>query len=75
MNQDFEISIILPCLNEEKSIGKCIESVIKVINKFSLDAEVIVVNNGSTDNSENIIKSYIGKIPNLKIIDEKIKEI
>ena len=72
MNREFEISIILPCLNEEKSIGKCIESVKKIIDKFSFDAEIIVVDNNSDDSSKEITESYIKSTPNLKIVDEKV---
>jgi glycosyltransferase involved in cell wall biosynthesis len=71
MNPKPEISIILPCLDEEKSVGKCIESINKIIDKFSLNAEIIIVNNDSTDNTDNIIKSYLKDSINLKIIYEK----
>ena len=46
-----EISIILPCLNEEKALGTCLDDIKQVINKNQLDAEIIVVDNGSTDKS------------------------
>ncbi len=45
-----ELSIILPCLNEENSISKCINNIKNVI----FDAEIIVVNNNSTDKSKQI---------------------
>jgi len=54
------ISIILPCLNEEKAIGKCINNIKKVIN-----AEIIVVNNNSTDQSKEIALNK-----NVIVIDE-----
>lgn len=50
-----EISIILPCLNEEESIGSCLNEIKEVVEKNNLDAEIIVVDNGSTDNSRKII--------------------
>lgn len=53
-----EISIILPCLNEQESIGKCLTQIKQVIQENQLNAELIIVNNGSTDNSCNIIKQY-----------------
>jgi len=46
-----EISIILPCLNEEKALGSCIDKIGAVIHENKLDAEIIVSDNGSTDNS------------------------
>jgi len=52
-----KLSIILPCLNEESAIGDCLESIHSVISKNHIDAEIIVVDNGSTDNSVKIIES------------------
>jgi len=51
-----EISIILPCLNEEQAIGSCLDTINEVIEKEKLDAEIIVVDNGSTDNSCKIAR-------------------
>lgn len=51
-----EISIILPCLNEEGAIGACLDEIKGAVEKHNLDAEIIVVDNGSTDNSRSIIK-------------------
>ncbi len=49
------ISIIIPCYNGEKYIDKCLQS---VLNQTYKKLEVIVVNDGSTDNSEEKILSY-----------------
>ena len=46
-----ELSIILPCLNEEQALSLCLGKIKDVIEKNNLDAEIIVVDNGSTDNS------------------------
>ncbi len=53
-----KLSIIIPVYNSEKTIKKCIESVLKQKNN---DIEIVIINDGSTDNSENIIKEYIEK--------------
>ena len=52
-----KISIIIPVYNREKEIEKCLESVIN--QKNIEEIEVIIINDGSTDNSENIILNYI----------------
>lgn len=54
------LSIIIPCKNEEKYLKKCIDSILK--NKGKSVFEIIVVDNGSTDNTFNILKSYQDKI-------------
>jgi glycosyltransferase involved in cell wall biosynthesis len=53
------ISIIMPCLNEEKSIGNCIEKAVKVVKQNKLNAEIIIIDNNSTDKSYQIIKNKI----------------
>ena len=55
-NKSPEISIILPCLNEEQALGYCIDEIKQVIKENKLNAEIIVVDNGSTDKSIEIAK-------------------
>jgi len=52
-----KISVVLPCLNEEKTIGVCIEKIKKAFVKFNLDGEIIVSDNGSTDKSAEISRN------------------
>ena len=52
------ISVIVPIYNVEKYLHKCIDSIIKQTLK---DIEIILVNDGSTDNSEKIIDEYAQK--------------
>ena len=49
------VSIITPVYNGEKYIEKCIES---VLNQTYKNLEMIIVDDGSIDNSENIRKKY-----------------
>ena len=50
-----KISVIIPVYNGEKYIQRCVDS---VLNQTYSDIEIIVINDGSTDNTENILKSY-----------------
>jgi len=51
-----KISIIVPVYNTEKYLSKCIES---LIGQTYNNLEIIIINDGSTDNSENIVKNYL----------------
>jgi len=57
-----QVSIIMPCLNEEEAIGICLGQVEAVIKKSNLDAEIIVVDNGSGDNSCNVARERKAKL-------------
>lgn len=53
-----DISIIVPIYNAEKFIEKCIES---LLNQTKKELEFILINDGSTDNTESLIKKYQDK--------------
>lgn len=53
-----KFSIIIPVYNTEKYIEKCLNS---IVNQSFSDFEVIVINDGSTDNSEKIIDVFCSK--------------
>ncbi|MDE2188501.1 MAG: glycosyltransferase family 2 protein, partial [Patescibacteria group bacterium] len=65
-----ELTIILPCLNEEKAIGFCLDEIKKVIDKNNIAAEILVVDNGSTDRSCHIVQTMAKQLPKLKLIHE-----
>ena len=50
-----KISVVMPVFNEEKYVGKAIES---ILNQTFTDFEFIIIDDGSTDDSVKIIKSY-----------------
>ena len=57
---DTLFSIIVPVYNTEKYIESCLDSIVQAIDT---DCEVIIINDGSTDDSEKIIQKYLKKIP------------
>jgi glycosyltransferase involved in cell wall biosynthesis len=58
-----KISFCIPAYNCEDTIGRCIESILSLTYS---NKEIIIVNDGSTDNTPNILKKYPVKIANLK---------
>ncbi|MBP6926430.1 MAG: glycosyltransferase [Candidatus Pacebacteria bacterium] len=59
-----KISVIIPCHNEEKSIRACVESCLSQTRPFD---QILVVNDGSTDRSGEILKEFGDKIEVLTI--------
>lgn len=53
-----KISVIVPVYNVENYLAKCLHS---LVNQTLKDIEIIIVNDGSTDNSQQIIDEYIKK--------------
>ena len=54
------ISIVIPAYNEEKAIKQTLDEIIKVIkeNKQLKNSEIIVINDGSTDNTKSILEKF-----------------
>lgn len=60
------LSIILPAYNEEKNLPKVINQIIEVVDELKLDAEIIVVDDGSTDKTREVITELEKKHPIVK---------
>lgn len=60
------ISIVIPCYNEEKNINRTLDAILGLAEEKDYNFEVIVVNDGSKDNSWNVIKNYAEKYPQIK---------
>ena len=63
-----KVSIIVPVYNVEKLLSRCLNS---LVNQSLSDIEIICVNDGSTDNSLNILKSFSEKDSRIIIIDKQ----
>jgi glycosyltransferase involved in cell wall biosynthesis len=59
------ISVLLPCYNEEEGVGICIDKINKVFDKERLDGEILVIDNGCTDNTVEVAKTL-----GVKVVDE-----
>ncbi len=57
-----EISVVMPCLNEEETLGICIRKAKDTIAKLDLDAEIVIADNGSTDRSVEIAESMGARV-------------
>ena len=46
-----EVTVIIPCLNEAKTVGKCVEIAVASLNSSGITGEVLVADNNSSDYS------------------------
>jgi glycosyltransferase involved in cell wall biosynthesis len=53
-----EISVVIPCLNEEEAVGKVVDQALEGIRRSGRTGEVIVVDNGSTDRSAEVAAEH-----------------
>ena len=57
-----EVSAVIPCLNEEKTIGLCIEKALNAFQRLGIRGEVLIADNGSTDNSVALSRSLGARV-------------
>lgn len=57
-----EVSVVIPCLNEERTIGACIKKAQAALQEAGLTGEIVVADNGSTDGSVRIVEQLGGRI-------------
>ena len=62
MNRGIEVSVVLPCLNEQETILICINKIKEVFAKGKINGEIIVADNGSTDRSPEIAQAAGAKV-------------
>lgn len=67
-----EISVIMPALNEEENILVAIDNTLKAFSEFKIDGEVIVVNDGSQDKTEELIRNAMEKDIRITMIKHQI---
>lgn len=72
MNEKVKISVIIPVYNVEKYLDKMLAS---VFNQTINNLQVIIVNDGSTDNSETIIEKYIDMQPDIIYLKQENKGV
>lgn len=65
------LSIIMPALNEEDNILQAIENSLTSMKKFNISGDIIVVNDGSIDNTKKIVEDLIKKYDSVQLINHE----
>ncbi|MDQ6745684.1 MAG: glycosyltransferase family 2 protein [Actinomycetota bacterium] len=63
---EYEVSIVMPCLNEAESLAPCLEAAQEAIVASGVRGEVIVADNGSTDGSVELAQSLGARVVHVK---------
>jgi len=67
-----KISIVIPCLNEEKYIAMCLDSLV-IFDYDKLEIEILIVDGLSSDKTREIVRTYIEKYHFIKLLDNPNK--
>jgi dolichyl-phosphate beta-glucosyltransferase len=62
-------SIVIPAYNEGERLGATLEKVLAYVGQHGWDAEVIVVNDGSRDNTAELVRAYAERNHNLRLVE------
>jgi glycosyltransferase involved in cell wall biosynthesis len=60
--KDIEVSVVMPCLNEEITVGTCVRKAVETLKRLGVSGEVVVSDNGSTDNSVKVAESLGARV-------------
>jgi len=66
---NIKLSIIIPAYNEKSRIKETLDDVLNYIKKVDYPVEIIVIDDGSTDNTVTVVENYINKQKNIRIIN------
>ena len=61
-----EVSVVIPCLNEEDTLARCIEKARQACREHSIAGEIVVADNGSTDLSRAIAERHGARVVMIK---------
>lgn len=66
-NKNILVSVVMPCLNEQETLGNCVEKAQRTLKKLGFIGEVVVADNGSTDDSVAIAERLGARVVHQKL--------
>lgn len=57
-----EVSVVMPCLNEARTVGRCVEKAQRALKELGVRGEVVVADNGSTDGSQDLARQQGARV-------------
>ena len=60
--QTVELTVLMPCLNEARTLGACIERALRFVEEAGVSAEIVIADNGSTDGSQALARELGARV-------------
>lgn len=67
-NSKFNVTVVIPCRNEEKYIAACLDSIL-ACNSEQAEISVLVCDGLSNDSTRSIVRNYCDRFPNIFLVD------
>jgi glycosyltransferase involved in cell wall biosynthesis len=61
-----DVTVVMPCLNERRTVGVCVQKAISTMERLGIRGEVLVADNGSTDDSQRIAEAMGARVIEVK---------
>jgi glycosyltransferase involved in cell wall biosynthesis len=65
---DLTITVVMPALNEERDVEAAISNTLSALETFHIEGDIIVVNDGSTDRTTDVVQAVIARDPRVSMI-------
>lgn len=66
-----KLSVVIPAYNESHRIGETLKSIHNFLHRQTFEYEILVVNDGSRDNTSEVVNNLVSTVKNLRLIDNR----
>lgn len=65
------LSVVMPCLNEQDNVAAAIKRTLDAFAHHGIEGEIVVINDGSTDGTADVVRSLSARYPNVRLIEHE----